>query len=275
MLGTDGRWQLGRTEVALWSTNTAQRECCIGPATGPSFPYAALVVVAESNAGLASELLDRLRDAGLRVHWECDGARTLTFAESHPVDLVVLGADIPDMDTASLCRRLHERSPVALITLSRHRDRIVRHLNDGADDCLVVPYECAELTARIRAILWRRGRWTDTLRVGRLHIAGQRALAFAGGHIVHLTPQELALLNVLASHPGRLMTRSQLASFGRGGSGGAFRTTDALVNRLRRKLQLPVDSPGPDEVWIETVYGVGYALRWSGDRGEAGRRGPT
>ena len=271
MPGTDARTQLGRTEVAPWSTNAAQRECRVWPATGPSFPYAALVVVAESNASLASELLDRLRAVGLRAHWECDGTRTLAFAESHPVDLVVLGDEIPDMDTAALCRRLREQCAAALITLTRNRDRVVRHLTDGADDCLVVPYEWGELKARIRAILLRRGRWTDTVRVGRLHIDGHRALALAGGHIVHLTPQELAVLDVLASRRGRLMTRSQLASLAWGSPGAASRATDAIVKRLRRKLQLPLDSPGPDGVWIETVYGVGYALRVA-DKGVGDRR---
>lgn len=275
MLGSDMRAQRAGAEVDPWATNAVQREGPVCPATGPSFPYAAHVVVAESNAHLASELLHRLGAVGLRVHWECDGARTLAFAQSHAVDMVVLGAEIPDMDTAALCRRLREQCAAAIITLTWSRDRVVRHLTDGADDCLVVPYEWGELRARIRAILLRRGRWTDTVRVGRLHIDGHRALALADGRMVRLTPQELAVLDVLASNRGRLMTRSQLASLAWGSPDAPSRATDATVKRLRRKLHLPLDSPGPDGVWIETVYGVGYALRWSGDRGQAGRHGPT
>lgn len=268
MLDVGTRAQLSRVEpVEDWLPDTFDGKRGTSPTARSSFPDAALIVVIESDRGLAFQLLDHLCAAGLRVQWESSGAGALVFAESHSVDLAIFGLEIPDMDAAVLCRRMRERSPAALIALSRNPSRIVRYLVSGADDCVVVPYEPAELMARVRAILLRRGRWTDTLRVGTLHIDGQRALALAGGRFVHLTRQELAVLTALASRPDRLIPRSQLTASGEDHRRGAYlRAADSIIARLRHKLLLPIDSPGPDGVWIETLWGVGYAVRCSGDR---------
>jgi DNA-binding response OmpR family regulator len=132
----------------------------------------------------------------------------------------------------------------------------------GADDYLAKPFSPRELVARIRTILRRIERTaqaaaaaeasgTAILRIGEIEADVATRRVHRNGELVHLTPIEFDLLQVLGARPGVVFTREQLLAdvWGYRDANGA-RTVDSHIRSLRQKLGAAL---------IRTVHGVGYA----------------
>jgi DNA-binding response OmpR family regulator len=141
------------------------------------------------------------------------------------------------------------------------RDRVVDRvsgLDEGADDYLVKPFDFAELTARVRALLRRdAGRSGAVLRVGDLELDASRHQAGRAGRRLALTPKEFALLRYFMSRPGQVLSQEDLLEHVWDENADPFtNTVRVTVMTLRRKLA----DAGPEQP-IETVVGRGYRLR--------------
>ena len=142
-------------------------------------------------------------------------------------------------------------------------DRILG-LEMGADDYIVKPFSPREVISRIKAVLRRTNQGAaapqeerlTTLRYGSLEIQPERYSVRLNGQAISCTPREVELLDLLASHPGRVFDREQILSRIWGYDFfGDTRTVDTHIKRLRQKLSCPEMG----KVWdIMTVYGVGY-----------------
>ncbi|MEO1088212.1 MAG: response regulator transcription factor, partial [Acidobacteriota bacterium] len=141
----------------------------------------------------------------------------------------------------------------------------------GADDYLCKPFSMRELVARIKVLfrrlqLMHKGKQSDSaeelLIVGSLRLDLRRYLATVSDRPVQLTVTEFLILQALARHPGHVKTRQQLMHEGYPhDTYVSDRTIDSHIKRLRRKLTKA--DPSFDE--IETVYGLGYRYRQSGE----------
>jgi two-component system, OmpR family, response regulator len=173
-------------------------------------------------------------------------------------DVVILDVMLPDGSGIELCGRLRAAQvqvPILLLTARGDVNSRVTGLEAGADDYLPKPFALAELLARVKA-LGRRG-----------PIVRDRAVAFGpvvvdlegrrvqiDGRLVPLTAKELAIVDLLASRRGRVVTRDQLIESVWGeltDSAGA--SLEVLVARIRRKL-------GAHATLLHTVRGIGYAI---------------
>jgi DNA-binding response OmpR family regulator len=188
-------------------------------------------------------------------------AEVLSFADGasdERPDLVCVftGSDAPG--ALSFCQILGKEetmSGVLLLALVRVEQLRELFLREGAfDDFLVVPYQLAELDARLRHLLWRakQGEQADILNLGPLVINIGTYQVHVDSEPVDLTYMEYELLKFLASHRGRVFTRQTLLSrvWGYDYFGGT-RTVDVHVRRLRAKL-------GEHANVIQTVRNVGY-----------------
>ena len=153
--------------------------------------------------------------------------------------------------------------PVLLLTaLGEAQDRIAG-LETGADDYLPKPFEPRELILRLNAIMRRGGGKGGKAAVGSVHIGpwvfdpAYDELQGAGGP-VRLTTVEGNLIRALASKPGEVIAREELAALC--GLDAGERTIDVQVTRLRRKIE--ADSKAPR--YLQTVRGKGYLLRVDG-----------
>ena len=219
------------------------------------------ILLIEDDERLARLTTRYLESHGLSVVWIDDGRRGLTEALARPYDLVLLDLMLPGMDGMEVCRQLRTRTDVPIIVLTARGEEVDRviGLEGGADDYVGKPFSSRELLARIRATVRRaRGRAgpeASALLVGALEldVGGRRATL--AGHQLSLTTYEFALLHVLVSRAGRVLSRDQLLELTRGNAEDVFdRSIDVHVSRLRQKLG---DDPRNPRL-LKTIRGAGY-----------------
>ncbi len=166
---------------------------------------------------------------------------------------------LPGIDGIETCRRIRSEgnTPVLMLTARDTTEARVAGLDNGADDYLVKPFEFAELLARVRALL-RRHQPSNAvvLSCSDLVVDVTTRAVRRGSISIDLSPREYELLLYLLRNP-RQVTRSQILDAVWGYDFGGFsNSVDVYVGYLRRKLE----KDGLSRL-IQTVYGVGYALR--------------
>jgi DNA-binding response OmpR family regulator len=211
------------------------------------------VLVVEDDPGIATQLVRGLERAGYTAQSVAMGAEAL---RRPPSDVVLLDLGLPDIDGVDVCRQLRQSSDTAIIVVTargEESDRVLA-LDEGADDYLVKPFGLAELLARIRAVL-RRGQRIggETLRHGPLVVDLRTRKVTVNGGDVALTPKEFAILECLATDPGRLVSRQEIVERAWDEHWyGPTKVLDVHMAALRKKLGIPS--------LIETVYGHGFRL---------------
>lgn len=214
------------------------------------------VLLAEDDPALGRALADGLRRLGHTVDWIADGAQAAAALADNAYAAAVLDWNLPRASGPQIIagmRRRKDATPVLLLTARDELADRVAGLDAGADDYVVKPVHLDELAARLRALLRRAdGQPEPMLRLGALTVNPAARSATLTGAALELTAREYALLELLARHPGRAYSRSQLEDALYGwGSEVASNAIEVHIHHLRQKL-------GSD--WIRTLRGIGYAL---------------
>jgi DNA-binding response OmpR family regulator len=198
-----------------------------------------------------------------------NGAAALRQLYQHRPALVLLDVSMPVMDGWETCRRIHDIADVPVIMLTaRDADHdVARGLDSGADDYVTKPFSPVELLARIRAALRRHNRaGTEEPPVfsydeGRLVVDTGKRLAIVRGQEVALSATEYKLLELLARHPGQVLSHEQILEAVWGpayaGESGYVKT---YVGLLRNKIE---DDPR-NPVYVLARRGLGYYLNRRG-----------
>ena len=213
------------------------------------------VLVVEDEPDLLASLLKALREDGYAADGAADGEDGLYKAESYDYDAVVLDIMLPQIDGWELLRRLRKqkKTPVLMLTArDAVRDR-VRGLDTGADDYLVKPFDLDELLARLRALIRRSASQAESrLEIGEVSIDMPARTVSRRGEPVILTAREYALLEFLALHRGKVVTRTMLYEhlFDENDS-TLSNLLDVHVSNLRKKL---------GHEFITTRRGHGYCI---------------
>jgi len=224
------------------------------------------VLVVEDETRMASLLKRALEEEGHAVDVAADGGDGLWLATENAYAAIVLDVMLPDLDGFELCRRLRDQGlwvPVIMLTARDSVGDRVRGLDAGADDYLVKPFSLAELAARLRALARRDDRARPVLlAAGDLRLDPAAKRAWRGETELRLSPKEFALLELFLSHPGDVLSRSQIieAVWDFAYDGGS-NVVDQYVNYLRRKIDAPFGRHD-----LETVRGMGYRLRRAAER---------
>ncbi|WP_310419445.1 response regulator [Chamaesiphon sp. OTE_8_metabat_110] len=221
------------------------------------------ILVVEDDPVVAEALKITLGDLNYAVEVAEDGQAGWEFVEAFDYDLLLLDAVLPKLDGVSLCRQIRSRGyvmPILLLTSKDSRQDRAIGLDAGADDYVVKPFDCEELSARIRALL-RRGndRMQPVLTWNQLTLDPRNYEVIYQDRLLNLTPKEYALLELFLRYRRRLFScgaiLEHLWTFEDTPSEEAVRTH---IKGLRHKLK----AAGAPADFIETVYGTGYRLKW-------------
>ena len=217
------------------------------------------ILVAEDEPKAAEYLQRGLSESGFQVETALHGLDARHLIEEAHFDLVILDVMLPGMDGWQLLRLIRSRgdTPVLFLTARDSVEDRVKGLELGADDYLIKPFSNAELLARVRSLLRRAPmRETEFYRLADLQVDVLRRQVHRAGQRIHLTNREFALLHLLISHPGEVMSRSRIASeVWNINFESDTNVVDVAIRRLRAKL----DDPFPLKL-VHTVRGMGYKL---------------
>lgn len=217
------------------------------------------IALIEDNESLARGIENALQDQGHAVDWLQDGLAGSAFLETAGADVAIIDVNLPGRSGLEIVRALRAKgdaTPVLILTAMGKTSDRVTGLDAGADDYLVKPFEMAELTARLRALNRRRPtRNADQEPLGTM-VYDRRTRQISGpdGPLPVLPRRELALLDILLDHRGRILAKERIADalYGTGADIDA-NAVELLVSRLRRKLE-------GTGVMIRTARGLGYML---------------
>jgi two-component system OmpR family response regulator len=171
------------------------------------------ILLVEDELRLRQALARALRDEGYAADMAHTGEEGLYKAENSAYDAILLDVMLPVFDGWEVLRRLRRRSqtPVLMLTGCNALPDRVRGLNLGADDYLAKPFDIAELLARLRAVIRRSaGQPQASIELGEVCIDTNSRLASRCGQTVALTAREYALLEYLALHRGKVVSRTEL-----------------------------------------------------------------
>lgn len=219
------------------------------------------ILIVEDESRLRKDLTDFLTLTGFMVKGVAT-ARALRqcLVEGDAPDVILLDVGLPDgngFELAAEIRRTHACGIIMLTAMGASDDRI-RGYNSGADLYLIKGCTLREIEAAIRSLLRRTtdqdGTSGDaTWRLDSTHWV----LTAPNHHALKLTATEFAFMQELCEHHGQTCKRETLvASIARPGTTFDNRHLDAVVSRLRRKLEEHTALPAP----IKVVYGVGYTF---------------
>ena len=175
---------------------------------------------------------------------------------------------LPKLSGLDVLQQIREFSAVPVIMLTakgEDMDKILG-LDYGADDYITKPFNILEVKARIKAIIRRvagsrRERGDEDERIlenGDLRMDFDNRRVTVSGKEINLTSKEFELLELLATHPGKVYSRSMLLQTVWGKDyPGDVRTVDVHIRRLREKVEPNASEP----VYVQTKWGVGYYFR--------------
>jgi DNA-binding response OmpR family regulator len=216
------------------------------------------ILVVEDERKVAEMVSRGLKAERYAVDVAENGDAGWAMAHTYDYDLVILDLGLPGLDGRELLRRIRGRNarvPILVLTARDATASKVESFEAGADDYLTKPFAFAELVVRVKALL-RRGpaNQDNVVRVADLEFNRLTQHVSRGGQRIDLTPKEYALLDYLATHPGRVLSRTMIVEHVWDQSfEGLTNIVDVYVRHLRAKI----DDPFPLKL-IRTVRGAGY-----------------
>ncbi|MBS1090912.1 response regulator transcription factor [Gluconobacter sp. Dm-74] len=224
------------------------------------------ILVVDDDPRLLRLLQRYLSENGYRVSTALDALAARDVLQRIQPDALVLDVTMPGEDGLSLTNSLRKDGlslPILLLTARGEPADRIGGLEAGADDYLGKPFEPRELLLRLRAHLRRVvpalpvvDEVPDILRLGELEFDAKRGLLSGPQGAVHLTGGESALLGVLTSQPGTVLSREAIAKALEMDEIGE-RAVDVQVTRLRRRIEVDPKEPR----FLHTVRGKGYVLK--------------
>lgn len=228
---------------------------------------AAKVLVVDDERIIVKGLRYSLQQEGYEVECAYDGEEAVNAIREKHFDIVLLDVMLPKLSGFEVLQQVREFSDVPIIMLTAKGDDMdkILGLDYGADDYVTKPFNPLEVKGRIKAIIRRtsRSRQAEVLNeniieVGDLRMDMDNRRVTLADKEINLTSKEFELLELLATHAGKVYSRTTLLQMVWGKDyPGDVRTVDVHIRRLREKIEHNASEPR----YVQTKWGVGYYFR--------------
>jgi two-component system OmpR family response regulator len=220
------------------------------------------VLLVEDDRMIGEAMREALKDAAYAVDWVEDGLAALAAVACQHYDALLLDLGLPGKDGLQVLAALRSNGdalPVVIVTARDALEDRLSGLDNGADDYLLKPFDIAELLARLRAVLRRKGGTASPLLSnGQLTLdpASRQVSLHDGDGAIALSAREFSLLYALMLRPGGILSRSELEERIYGwGEEVESNAVEYLIHALRKKL-------GSEA--IKNIRGVGWMVAKNG-----------
>lgn len=219
------------------------------------------ILVVEDDNALQSYLKDLLSEHSYHVITAKDGMEAMEKVEQYKPDVTILDLGLPTMSGESVCRQMRNKYPdcnIIILTAKDTAEDIVQGLELGADDYMTKPFMADELIARIHARLRRsHDELSEKKRVGDLVLDTTSLEVTRADTKIHLTAQELKLLEYFIDNKGRVLTRDMILNkIWMYPHNVETRVVDVYVGYLRKKID-----QDQEKKLIQSVRGFGYVMK--------------
>jgi two-component system KDP operon response regulator KdpE len=231
----------------------------------PATPTSPRILIVDDEAPMRQMLRMGLGTQDYTINEADRGVAALEAVRRQEVDLLLLDIGLPDVDGLQVIRRIrYAQSNVPIIVLSNRGDEgaKVSALDLGADDYITKPFSIEELLARIRVLQRHRIQPPNdrsVIEVGDLRLNIVSRTATVRGTDIRLSPREYELLQLLATHAGKVLTHRFILRQVWGNESDV-QYLRIYIRSLRQKIEANPDKPAT----IVTMQGVGYCLRSNG-----------
>jgi two-component system copper resistance phosphate regulon response regulator CusR len=219
------------------------------------------ILVIEDDPTVGQYVKRGLEEHQWAVDLTADGEEGERRASSEAYDLIVLDMRLPGKSGLDVLRSLRAKGferPVLVLTAQDAVDAKVSTLRAGADDYVTKPFAFEELLARVEALARRpRAIASPVMKVADLELDQSTREVRRAGELIELTPKEYTVLEYLARHAGRVMSRTLITEYAWGYHfDPGTNIVDVVINHLRKKIDAK-----HERKLITTVRGVGYVLK--------------
>ncbi len=224
---------------------------------------ASRLLIVEDDRDLARNLIDFLEIQGYATDYAADGHAALSLLASNEYDLVVLDMMLPGVDGLTICSRMRQQLrnnvPVVILTAKDEIDTKIAAFDIGADDYVVKPVSLREIEARIRALIRRAGRESDSdlLLIGDLRMDVGTMKIERAGQPISLPPVPTRILMLLMRRSPNVVHRLAIHREIWGEEPGDNHALIVHMHALRNAIDKPFDRQ-----LIHTVRGFGYRIAY-------------
>ena len=219
------------------------------------------ILVVDDDKDLLDELETTLKKKQYGVDIADNGELALDKIFDVPYDLILLDIMLPRLDGLSVLQEVRKAGldmPILMLTARGDVQDRVKGLDYGADDYLAKPFSIAELMARIRAMLRRKGNRNPVLEADGVCLDTVTRNVTLNGRQIHLTVKEFSILEFLLHNKGNAVSRFNLAEHVWGEEFDPFSMSnyvDVHIKNLRKKLDTRQDIS-----IIKTIRGIGFII---------------
>lgn len=219
------------------------------------------ILIVDDDSALVDHLKEALERKRYRVETAGNGEQALDKVFAINYDLILLDIMLPRLDGLSVLKEIRLAGmdiPILMLTARSDVEDKVKGLDYGADDYLAKPFSMAELMARIRAMLRRKGTRDPVLTAGAIKLDTISRNVTKNDRPLNLTAKEFSILEFLLHNKGSVVSRFNMAEHVWGNDFDPFSMSnfvDVHIKNLRLKL-----NPGKDASIIRTVRGIGFII---------------
>ncbi|WP_075877259.1 response regulator transcription factor [Merdibacter massiliensis] len=224
------------------------------------------ILIVEDDQEISQVLAIYMKNQGYVPYLAFDGVQALQLCEKYSIDLAVVDVMMPKMDGISFIMRIRETQSFPIIIVSAKTEDLdkITGLNVGADDYVSKPFVPMELMARIKAQLRRYHHYSKkeemtsagSYQVRGLELNSETKEVMVDGALIHLTPIEFRILELLIQSPGRVFSAQQI--YEQVWKEEAVNTETVMVHirNLREKIEVNPRKPQ----YLKVVWGIGYKI---------------